>query len=137
MTYDYHGHWDKQTGHVAPLYLHSESDTVYYNANYTINYYIRLGADPKKLIMGIPLYGQSFTLTDRKNNGLNAPTTGPGTAGQFTRQGGFLAYYEVYIFTYLSLFKIRKLNSCKEVLIENKINGNKTGLIVSIQYNHW
>ena len=24
MAYDYHGHWDKQTGHVAPLYLHKD-----------------------------------------------------------------------------------------------------------------
>ena len=22
MTYDYYGHWDKKTGHVAPLYQH-------------------------------------------------------------------------------------------------------------------
>ena len=22
MTYDYHGHWDKETGHVAPMYSH-------------------------------------------------------------------------------------------------------------------
>ena len=22
MTYDYHGHWDKETGHVAPMYNH-------------------------------------------------------------------------------------------------------------------
>ena len=22
MTYDYHGQWDKQTGHVAPIYEH-------------------------------------------------------------------------------------------------------------------
>lgn len=29
MAYDYHGHWDRQTGHVAPLY-HHEGDTFYY-----------------------------------------------------------------------------------------------------------
>ena len=95
MTYDYHGHWDKRTGHVAPLHLHSEADVAYFNTNYTLNYWIRLGADPKKIIMGLPLYGQSFTLMDSKINGLNAPTYGPGEAGQFTRQGGFMSYYEV------------------------------------------
>lgn len=45
--------------------------------------------------MGVPLYGQSFTLSDPKNNGLNAKASGPGTAGEFTRSAGFLAYYEV------------------------------------------
>ena len=31
MTYDYHGHWDKKTGHVAPFYSHSEDDFYYFN----------------------------------------------------------------------------------------------------------
>jgi len=98
MTYDYHGHWDKKTGHVAPLYDHSEADVAYFNTNYTLNYYIRLGADPSKIIMGLPLYGQSFTLVNPSNTGLNSPSSGVGEAGAFTRQGGFLAYYEVYLF---------------------------------------
>lgn len=45
--------------------------------------------------MGMPLYGQSFTLADSKNNGLNARAPGPGQAGEATRAAGFLAYYEV------------------------------------------
>ena len=31
MTYDYHGQWDKKTGHVAPLYYHPEDDIEYFN----------------------------------------------------------------------------------------------------------
>ncbi|XP_046655141.1 probable chitinase 10 [Daphnia pulicaria] len=95
MTYDYHGHWDKKTGHVAPLGFHSEADVAYFNTEYTLNYWIRGGADPGKVIMGIPLYGQSFTLENPSNNGLNAPAKGTGSAGEFTRQAGFLAYYEI------------------------------------------
>jgi chitinase len=45
--------------------------------------------------MGMPLYGQSFTLADPKENGLNAKAPGPGQAGEFTRVAGFLAYYEI------------------------------------------
>lgn len=41
------------------------------------------------------MYGQSFSLADANENGLNAKTYGPGQAGEFTRAGGFLAYYEV------------------------------------------
>lgn len=47
--------------------------------------------------MGMPLYGQSFTLADPSENGLNAKSYGPGEAGEFTRAGGFLAFYEVII----------------------------------------
>jgi chitinase len=32
MTYDYYGHWDKQTGHVAPLYHHPDAATLEFNA---------------------------------------------------------------------------------------------------------
>lgn len=43
----------------------------------------------------MPLYGQSFTLADTKNNALNAKAPGAGQAGEFTRAAGFLAYYEI------------------------------------------
>ena len=37
MAYDYHGHWDKKTGHVAPMFDHPKG-AQYLNAvlNYTI-----------------------------------------------------------------------------------------------------
>ena len=31
MTYDYHGHWDKRTGHVAPFYSHPDDEFFYFN----------------------------------------------------------------------------------------------------------
>lgn len=95
MCYDYHGQWDKKTGHVAPLYYHPEDDISYFNTNFTINYWIELGAPPKKLVMGMPLYGQSFQLENTNNHGLNARAPGPGQAGEFTRAAGFLAQYEI------------------------------------------
>lgn len=49
----------------------------------------------RKIVMGMPLYGQSFQLSDSKKNGLNANAPGPGQAGEFTRAAGFLAYYEI------------------------------------------
>jgi len=94
MTYDYHGHWDKKTGHVAPMYHHPESTNPMFNANFTMNYWKELGADPKKLIMGMPTYGQAFSLINPSENGLNSPAR-KGEAGKFTRAAGFLAYYEI------------------------------------------
>lgn len=32
MTYDFHGQWDKKTGHVAPLFYHPEDEIDYFNA---------------------------------------------------------------------------------------------------------
>jgi len=94
MTYDYHGHWDKATGHVAPMYHHAEGPNPKFNANFTMKYWQELGADPKKLIMGMPTYGQAFSLKDTSNTGLNSPAS-KGQAGQYTRAAGFLAYYEI------------------------------------------
>lgn len=36
MTYDFHGHWDKQTGHVAPLYYYPGDVYDYFNAVCTL-----------------------------------------------------------------------------------------------------
>ncbi|XP_028131818.1 probable chitinase 10 [Diabrotica virgifera virgifera] len=95
MTYDFHGHWDKQTGHVAPLYYYPGDTYDYFNANFSVNYWISKGAPPEKLILGFPLYGQSFSLADPGKRGLNEKTYGPGEAGEFTRAGGFLSFYEI------------------------------------------
>lgn len=45
--------------------------------------------------MGMPMYGQSFSLADNSDHGLNVATYGGGEAGEHTRARGFLAYYEV------------------------------------------
>lgn len=44
------------------------------------------------------MYGQSFSLANNQENGLNAQTYGGGEAGDFTRARGFLSYYEVKIY---------------------------------------
>jgi len=95
MTYDYHGQWDKKTGHVAPHYEHPDDEFYYFNANFTMNYWIESGAPRKKLVMGMPLYGQSFTLNKVEDNKLNAPARGGGNQGVATRAKGFLAYHEI------------------------------------------
>jgi len=78
MDYDFHGSWDKVTGHIAPLYFNPGDSEDFLNVDYSIRYWIKAGAPRSKLVMGVPLYGQTFTLAEPANNGLYAPTYGPG-----------------------------------------------------------
>jgi len=59
------------------------------------------GADPQKLALGLAAYGRSFKLEDPNNHSYMAPVKlnyeglGSGSPGQYTGEGGFLAYYEI------------------------------------------
>lgn len=52
MTYDFHGQWDKKTGHASPLYYHPDDEVHFFHANYSVNYWISKGAPPRNLVMG-------------------------------------------------------------------------------------
>lgn len=85
MTYDFHGSWERVTGLNSPLY----PDT-----NDAVEYWKSKGAPAEKIILGIPAYGKSFTLSSAQT-GLNAPASGPGNPGSYTREAGTLSYYEI------------------------------------------
>ncbi|KAL4622398.1 acidic mammalian chitinase-like [Arapaima gigas] len=100
MTYDFHGSWETQTGENSPLYRGpaDQGDYIYFNVDYAMTYWKSQGAPASKLLVGFPTYGHSFVLASSSNTGVGAPTTGPGPAGPYTRQSGFLAYYEICTF---------------------------------------
>lgn len=54
-----------------------------------------LGAWADKLILGIPFYGQSYTMKRKSQNEPGDRCIGPGDAGPFTCQEGFLSYNEI------------------------------------------
>lgn len=93
MTYDFHGSWDHTTGENSPLYDPQSELSV----DSAVSYWIESGAPPSKLVLGIPLYGRTFTLADTTHFGLNAPTYGPGEPGPLTRTSGFLGYNEICV----------------------------------------
>merc|ERR1711899_448690 len=97
MAYDFHGKWEKQAGHNAPLYAPS-SDSEWrkqLSVEFAAKMWTRLGTPKQKLVIGMPTYGRSFTLSNPSQYVVNSPASGGGTAGEYTREAGFLAYYEV------------------------------------------
>ena len=79
MCYDYHGKWDRQTGHNAPLYArpNEKGQDLFLNVEYTLKYLIEKGAKPEKTVLGVPLYGRAFSLMNPHDYkmGARAKTT--------------------------------------------------------------
>jgi len=97
MCYDYHGKWDKKTGHNAPLRARPDEvgGNVFLNLEYTINYLLKKGAKPEKTILGVPLYGRAFLLSNPAMNHMGDPAKTTSFAGPYTREQGFLGYNEI------------------------------------------
>uniref|UniRef100_A0A8D8USC8 Probable chitinase 3 n=1 Tax=Cacopsylla melanoneura TaxID=428564 RepID=A0A8D8USC8_9HEMI len=97
MAYDFHGKWEREVGHNAPLRAPS-TDSEWrkqLSVENAANMWVRLGAPKEKLIIGMPTYGRTFTLANPEVWKVNSPATGGGKAGEYTKESGFLAYYEV------------------------------------------
>ncbi|KAE8138146.1 glycoside hydrolase superfamily [Aspergillus pseudotamarii] len=82
MAYDYVGSWVNTTGHAANLYPNtSNPETTPSSTDDAIKFYTSNGVSPKKIVLGMPLYGRSFINTA----GLGQPYvdvgTGMGDAG--------------------------------------------------------
>lgn len=97
MAYDYHGSWNKNTGHNSPLFAREgqTGDQLELNQEASINAWIELGAQPEKLVLGLAMYGRTFTLKTKKLTSLDAPSKSAGKSGPFTQADGFLSYFEI------------------------------------------
>ena len=61
----------------------------------SVNYYLSQGAPREKLVLGMPLYGRSFTLANVQNTGVGAPFVSMGNAGPYSAAEGSLGYNEI------------------------------------------
>ncbi|XP_052070740.1 acidic mammalian chitinase-like isoform X4 [Mytilus californianus] len=97
MAYDLHGSWEKKTGHNSPLYARNDEtgDERTLNQDWAAQYWVDQGTPKEKLILGIGTYGRSFKLSSSSNTRFGAATAGGGSPGKYTREKGFLSYYEV------------------------------------------
>ncbi|KAH8504126.1 hypothetical protein H0E87_011688 [Populus deltoides] len=88
MCYDYHGTWENFTGPNAALYDPKSN----VSTSFGIGSWIQAGVSPKKLVMGLPLYGRTWKLLDPNVNGIGARAVGKGP------EDGILDYYQVLEF---------------------------------------
>ncbi|MFI8825893.1 glycoside hydrolase family 18 protein [Streptomyces sp. NPDC053431] len=75
--YDFHGSWESTTAQQSALFA-PEGD---FSVDQTVNDWLRRGAPARKLVVGMPFYGQGWTGVTGGGDGLGRPATGaaPGT----------------------------------------------------------
>ncbi|XP_055338938.1 acidic mammalian chitinase-like isoform X2 [Paramacrobiotus metropolitanus] len=64
MTYDYYGPWSNATGPPAPLFFAASHIPAYsrkLNVHWTMEYYMCAIKDPKKIALGVPFYGRTWS----------------------------------------------------------------------------
>ncbi|MEU9702706.1 glycoside hydrolase family 18 protein [Streptomyces sp. NPDC047981] len=73
--YDFHGSWESTTAQQSALFAASGD----FSVDQTVNDWLRRGAPARKLVVGMPFYGQGWTGVSGGGNGLGRPATGPAT----------------------------------------------------------
>lgn len=89
------GGWMRFADHHAPLRQRKwETDDSLNNVQKTVSYWLNNGLSKAKLNVGIPFFGNSWTL---KSSAVIPPAValGPGPAGDFTGIPGLLAFNEI------------------------------------------
>jgi chitinase len=71
MAYDFHGGWDRRTGHQSALYPDPDDPAVrsawlarQYNVRDAVNLCLQAGVPPKRLVLGCPAYGRAWLVAD-------------------------------------------------------------------------
>jgi chitinase len=102
MAYDLHGNWEKITGHHTAMEDDGVNDPEDASRNkltveYAVKHWTSLGFPANKIALGMGTYGRAFKLKSADVNGLGAPKADWSNPpkGQYTREAGFLSYYEI------------------------------------------
>lgn len=90
FSYDYGGAWDRQVTANAPL-----KGQGILNVEHTIDYLIKLGAAPTKIVLGLPFYGRTFVT--KLDGEFGDPASEIGFQGVYTKENGFMGYNEICV----------------------------------------
>ncbi|MFF8278726.1 glycoside hydrolase family 18 protein [Streptomyces lateritius] len=73
--YDFHGPWESTTAQQSALFAKGD-----FSVDQTVGDWLRRGAPARKLVVGMPFYGQGWTGVTGGGDGLGQPATGPAPA---------------------------------------------------------
>ncbi|MFF3453407.1 glycoside hydrolase family 18 protein [Streptomyces sp. NPDC002730] len=73
--YDFHGSWESTTAQQSALYAKND-----FSVDQTVDAWRDRGAPARKLVMGMPFYGQGWTGVTGGGDGLNQPAAAPAPA---------------------------------------------------------
>jgi len=143
MSYDYSGAWDPFTGIDQPLYGRwGEGFTGHpkyqFNMHETIQYYLNSGVPASKLSMGIHTESKGWILNvtnDDSMAGIYCPADGGSPNMTYSRQVGWLNYYEVLQFWHNETIEDPRWSDLipgkESWTIYDKENGNWDGCYLS------
>ncbi|MET9337489.1 glycoside hydrolase family 18 protein [Nonomuraea sp. NPDC003727] len=76
--YDLRGSWESRTGHNGNLLTdRRDPNPVRYSVDQTVRDYLSRGAPARKIVVGVPAYGQGWTGVTAGGDGLYQPASGP------------------------------------------------------------
>ncbi|KAB1198999.1 Chitotriosidase-1 [Morella rubra] len=76
MCYNYHGSWDTSATSSHAL-LYDPASNI--STSHGISSWIKVGVPPRKLVMGLPLFGRTWKLKSPSAHVIGAPAVGTGT----------------------------------------------------------